>query len=106
MEQSKYKTLAVAKQEFIEKHYWEMDKPWNERDNEDWVSPFEKDLNELIKKAQEEKHVVPVGYDDSGELELTDIVKYVHQLQNLYFALTGNELNTKNDKTSKIPTKA
>ena len=33
------------------------------------------------------------GYEYTGELDLTDIVKYVHQLQNLYFALTGKELS-------------
>ena len=34
------------------------------------------------------------GYDeiDEGHITLCDI-KYVHQLQNLYFALTGKELN-------------
>ena len=30
------------------------------------------------------------GYDESGEMELN--IKYVHQLQNLIFALTGEEL--------------
>lgn len=32
-------------------------------------------------------------YDDCGEMSLNEILKYLHQLQNLYFALTGEELN-------------
>lgn len=32
------------------------------------------------------------SYDEYGETDLTDICKCVHQLQNLYFALTGQEL--------------
>ena len=35
------------------------------------------------------------GYDYTGELDLKNIVKFVHQLQNLYFALTGSELTIK-----------
>lgn len=41
------------------------------------------------------KLVADGGYDDSGELDLLPICKYVHQLQNLYFALTGKELTLK-----------
>lgn len=29
-------------------------------------------------------------------MKITDRIKYVHQLQNLYFALTGEELVLKN----------
>jgi hypothetical protein len=50
------------------------------------------------------------GYEDPNELTLKEIkkywsfdgnkydvkIKYVHQLQNLYFALTGEELQLKN----------
>jgi hypothetical protein len=32
------------------------------------------------------------GYDDAGEMSIFETCKYVHQLQNLYFALTGTEL--------------
>jgi hypothetical protein len=35
--------------------------------------------------------------DDYEEIHLTDNIKYVHQLQNLYFALTNEELTIKND---------
>lgn len=35
------------------------------------------------------------GYDDAGELDIIETCKYVHQLQNLYFALTGKELTLK-----------
>ncbi len=35
------------------------------------------------------------GYDEPGELDLTNQVQYVHQLQNLFFALTGKELTIK-----------
>lgn len=35
------------------------------------------------------------GYDDSGELDLVEKIKYVHQLQNIFFALTGEELTIK-----------
>jgi hypothetical protein len=31
-------------------------------------------------------------YDDAGEMDILKICKYIHQLQNLYFALTGSEL--------------
>lgn len=34
------------------------------------------------------------GYDENGELPLTHI-RFVHQLQNLYFTLTGQELTLK-----------
>jgi hypothetical protein len=33
------------------------------------------------------------GYDDGGEMSINDICKHLHQLQNLYFALTGEELS-------------
>lgn len=36
------------------------------------------------------------GYDDNGEMELSHI-KYVHQLQNLFYTLTGEELPLKVD---------
>lgn len=35
------------------------------------------------------------AYDEYGEADLTDICKYVHSLQNIYFALTGKELTIK-----------
>jgi len=35
------------------------------------------------------------GYDERGEMDLSTTTKYVHQLQNLYFALTGTELEVK-----------
>ena len=42
----------------------------------------------------------PVNYDGfifcDGYDVITDRIKYVHQLQNLYFALTGEELVLKN----------
>jgi len=50
MDQSKYKTFAVAKQDFIKKYRLEY-RPGD----------VEKDLDELIKKAQEEK-VIPLGF--------------------------------------------
>ncbi len=53
MNQTKYKTLAVAKQEFIEKHGC-----YNRIAHYD----FEKDLTALINKAQEEKHAMPLGF--------------------------------------------
>ena len=32
------------------------------------------------------------GYDDAGERDILKTCQYVHQLQNLYFTLTGEEL--------------
>ena len=32
------------------------------------------------------------NYDDNSENEICDCIRYVHELQNLYYALTGNEL--------------
>ena len=32
------------------------------------------------------------NYDDNSENEICDGIRYVHELQNLYYALTGNEL--------------
>lgn len=32
------------------------------------------------------------GYDDEGEMEITESCKYIHQLQNIHFSLTGIEL--------------
>ena len=32
------------------------------------------------------------NYDDNSENEICDGIRYVHELQNLYHALTGNEL--------------
>src|ERR1700742_3966576 len=32
------------------------------------------------------------GYDEAGEMSILETCKYVHQLQNLYFALTGTQL--------------
>jgi hypothetical protein len=37
------------------------------------------------------------GYDDNGQMDLINKIKYIHQLQNLFFALTGKELEIKND---------
>ena len=37
------------------------------------------------------------GRDDNGSMELNEVIKYVHQLQNLFFALTGRELELKTD---------
>jgi len=34
-------------------------------------------------------------YEAPGELDLSQVCQYVHQLQNLYFALTGKELTLK-----------
>ena len=36
-------------------------------------------------------------WDDSGDSISLNDIKYVHQLQNLYFALTGEELTIKED---------
>jgi hypothetical protein len=33
------------------------------------------------------------GYDEGGEMSINETCKYLHQLQNLYFTLTGTELN-------------
>jgi hypothetical protein len=35
------------------------------------------------------------AYDDLGETDLTENCKYLNQLQNLYYALTGTELEIK-----------
>ena len=35
----------------------------------------------------------PVAFDDGGAFSIGKNIQYVHQLQNLYFALTGEELN-------------
>jgi hypothetical protein len=32
------------------------------------------------------------GYDDGGEMDITETCKYLHQLQNLYYSLTQNHL--------------
>ena len=41
-------------------------------------------------------HFYPVGFNNDGELIIMDwdnpVIKYVHQLQNLYFALTNQEI--------------
>ena len=44
------------------------------------------------------------GENNNGEWEILAKIQYVHQLQNIYFALTGKELNLRNDncKTLKI----
>ncbi len=55
MEQSKYKTLAVAKQQFLIDWF-----VCNLNEND--FAKAKQDLTELLKKAQEEKHVVPVGF--------------------------------------------
>lgn len=35
------------------------------------------------------------GYDEGGEKDIRQLCKFIHQLQNLYFALTGKELEIK-----------
>ena len=57
---------------------------------EEWLLKFgfDKDIFTCGYKADIVKGIL---YLDYGEIELTE-VKHVHQLQNLYFALTGEEL--------------
>ena len=47
----------------------------------------------------EENNVFLLGDDAFEMLKLRRKIKYVHQLQNLYFALTGEELTIDNEKT-------
>lgn len=47
------------------------------------------------KKDEKEVKIDFLYYDDDGTNEVGQVIKYVHQLQNLYFALTGEELTVK-----------
>ncbi len=47
------------------------------------------------KEWQEFKILGNGGYDDGGEMDITKTCQYLHQLQNLYFALTQTELEFK-----------
>ena len=66
---------------------------------EEWLVKFgfEKDVDDLVLDINT---VFFVFYNDgefvrlkSNHLETITSIQYVHQLQNLYFALTGEELN-------------
>ena len=37
------------------------------------------------------------NYDDNSENEICDGIRYVHELQNLYYALTGKELEIRRE---------
>ena len=50
MKQSKYKTLAATKQEFIKKYCI------------DNCEEMSKDIDNIINKAQNEKHTTPLGF--------------------------------------------
>jgi len=57
------------------------------------VGDFELEYRIHKKRGSIELYLVGNGlYDERGETDLTDICKYVHSLQNVYFALTGKEL--------------
>jgi hypothetical protein len=60
---------------------------------------FEKDIDDMY---LETKHILFVSYNDdefvhckNTALDTLVSIKYLHQLQNLYFALTGEELTFK-----------
>ena len=68
---------------------WELDKSYSLTINENnglfiWV-----DLNTLHPIAE---------LIDSGDRVVVNHIKYIHQLQNLYFALTGEELKLKDNE--------
>ncbi len=68
-------------------------KEWDE-----FILPIGDDLWVIqISIANDDKIIYSVlmangGYDDAGEKDLSALCKYLHQLQNLYFALTNTEL--------------
>ena len=73
---------------------------------EEWLLKFgfERDVSDLIIEINNHSELsfdedldCYLSIDNGHEWNSTDInIKYVHQLQNLYFALTGEELTIKN----------
>lgn len=64
---------------------------------EEWLVKFGlEDGNGHYFKRINHAHYFIVAHDRNGwflcDIDLTVIIKHVHQLQNLYFALTGDEL--------------
>lgn len=73
--------------------------------DEDWLGKFgfEKDVvfedNELFHKNNLSVQAIKIGYDNCVlwyDNEILSNLQHVHTLQNLYFALTGEELTFKN----------
>ena len=62
---------------------------------EEWLMKF--GFEALFSGAGYVKNHVEIGYNHNGFYIITSglKIKYVHQLQNLYFALTGEELTIK-----------
>ncbi len=55
-------------------------------------------LKSIYKKEYKSNQFLLVGngaYDELGETDLSEVCKNLHQLQNLYFALTNQELEIK-----------
>lgn len=66
----------------------------NELNNEYWISVFNLKGELHFETFNSTDEVVTTLYSRSCQL-IFDRIKYVHQLQNLYFALTGSELTIK-----------
>ncbi len=54
---------------------------------------YKKTKYDIIVKEWREYYIIGNGsYDDTGEMDIIETCKYLHQLQNLYYSLTGTEL--------------
>lgn len=81
-----YKPIPLT-EEWLEKFGFEKD---------DTPATFKKYNNHLLSISFSKTDITEMEINKSPEFIInTDIVKYVHQLQNLYFALTGEELKQK-----------
>jgi hypothetical protein len=60
---------------------------------EEWLMRFGFNYDDFSRSWSDKNEEIRIDKTDAGFLvDWNSIVKYVHQLQNLYFALTGKEL--------------
>lgn len=82
--------------------------------NEEWLKRFGFDLvttskanyyfykDDTLRFAFDKKSLLHCSIGDDGHGVMYQIIKYVHQLQNLYFALTNTELAIKEQLNEKL----
>lgn len=87
-------------EEWLEKFGFEKDEHFDVDKNDEWIASFEillyfkedKSINSYIFWDKRDGCHLQLGGELDVALRHFPNIKYVHQLQNLYFALTGKEL--------------
>ena len=87
--EDKYNPIALTESWFIKFHA-EKEKEYNTH----YTLPINGDYGYMLFTKDEGSYNVFIHIDDSSILLYEDI-KYVHQLQNIYFAISGEELTVK-----------